>query len=493
MTIDPPTARAFGAHHPGQSPLATVGLQQQLAPSSRALLMQWTAPLVLVVALAAQTAPNEHVDTWPDGSIKLRSQVDDQGRKHGTTEAFAETGKRTLLASYVGGQRQGSWREWRDDGSKLRVLTYQNDQLHGFCEEFHPDGKSASVGEYRQGKRTGRWVDTDATGGRKRTAEFREGVRHGAVSIQVGAKVVSRQTWKNGDLLQLDGLQPFPVHSERLRKELRTILEARPAALDPKDSHAASRHAALARLTAYRHLCGLTNLGLTLVPEWNQRCDAAAEVCRRLGELDHHPRCPDGMDPARYQLGAEGARNSNLANDRTMAASVDSYMDDSDPSNIDRVGHRRWCLNPAMRKVGFGSAGEYQAMWAVDASGTAPKGVDVVCYPPCGFVPVDLFGPRHACSITRITGSAVKPTELRVTIRNLDDDYVPAGLPLDLDHCAVAGGGAGTGTTIVFRAKALEVTPGRRYFVEVSIDGGKTLAHRYVFEFCAAVAESAAK
>ena len=80
-----------------------------------------------------------------------------------------------------------------------------------------------------------------------------------------------------------------------------------------------------------------------------------------------------------------------------------------------------------------------------------------------------------------------------VTIRNLDDDYVPVGQPLELDHCALAGDGFGAGTVIVFRSVNLEVAPGRRYFVEVSIDGGKTIAHRHVHEFCAAVAGSAAK
>jgi hypothetical protein len=40
----------------------------------------------------------------------------------------------------------------------------------------------------------------------------------------------------------------------------------------------------------------------------------------------------------------------------------------------------------------------------------------------------------------------------------------------------------------VFRAKNLLVAIGARYLVEVSIDAGKSPAHRYVVEFCEPVA-----
>ena len=45
-------------------------------------------------------------------------------------------------------------------------------------------------------------------------------------------------------------------------------------------------------------------------------------------------------------------------------------MNDGDDYNIDRVGHRRWILNPPMEKTGFGwvygSHGTYAAMYAFD-------------------------------------------------------------------------------------------------------------------------------
>jgi hypothetical protein len=52
------------------------------------------------------------------------------------------------------------------------------------------------------------------------------------------------------------------------------------------------------------------------------------------------------MDDKRYQQGVEGAGHSNLAVSGAVVDSVDNYMDDSDPGNVGRLGHRRWCLNP---------------------------------------------------------------------------------------------------------------------------------------------------
>jgi hypothetical protein len=171
--------------------------------------------------------------------------------------------------------------------------------------------------------------------------------------------------------------------------------------------------------------------------------------------------------------------------------SVDDYMDDSDPTNIDCVGHRRWCLNPAMRRVGFGTADAFHAMWAFDRSGKAPRGMAAVYYPPQGFVPVDLCEAHHAFSIILLRGGAPKTESLHVNVRKLDDDYIPEGDPLTLDHCQVAQDGPPTGPCVVFRAPSIEVAPGRRYLVEVSFDGGKSQEHRYVVEFTEATGAAA--
>lgn len=446
--------------------------------------------LVGAAASAQEPAPQEdptlRVERYSSGATMLRYHVDEEGKPHGVFEAFVESGARTLLASFDHGQRHGIWKEWRADGRRIRSLTYLHDILHGECEEFHPNGERKSIGQYREGRRHGKWIETDAEGRRKKIAEYRDGLLDGSVRITLGEKVLTRQEWKRGLLVRLDDIEPFPVAKDVLRKDLGAILEAAPA-IDPRDPLSAERQSALRRLSAYRRLCGLSFAGMTLDPDWNARCDAAAEICRRIGRLDHSPPKPDGMDEDRYRLGADGASHSNLAIAGSLAGSVDSYMNDSDPSNIDRIGHRRWCLNPAMRKTGFGSDGRFHAMWSMDASGSAPKGMDAVLYPPRGYTPVDLFSADRAFSIAILRGGAPKADELRVFVRPLDSDYLPAGPALPLDHCAVAGPGYGSLACIVFRARGILVAPGSRYLVEVSQDAGKTLSFRYVVEFCEAV------
>lgn len=443
--------------------------------------------LAASAAFAQQETPGARLETWPDGSPRRQWSVDDAGREHGKVEEFAADGTRTLLAFYAHGVLDGDQRQWREDGTRQRFAHYRKGVLDGRYEEFDAENRSVLQGVYKDGERNGTWTEVEGGGRRVRTASFRAGVLHGTRKIQIDGKLRSKQQWKDGLLVQLDDLKPFDRTSTALCEELQAILVAEPKALDPKDPLAARRQEALRRLQAYRHLCGLSWRDMTLVDDWNLRCDAAAEACRMLGRLDHRPPRPDGMAADRHALAFDGASHSNLAIGGSLARSVDQYMDDSDPSNIDRIGHRRWCLAPAMQRTGFGSSGNFHAMWSMDASGSAPKGLATVCYPPRGYVPVDLFSARRAFSITLLRGGAPKADGLAVRVRELDVDYVPADEPLALDHCDVAAGGFGAGATIVFRPVGIVVQPGRRYLVEVSSDGGRTDDHRYVVEFCAAV------
>lgn len=457
-----------------------------MAPSFRSNATFLGVALGLAVTLAAQ-APTELIEHWPDGTVRLRQQVDDQGRPHGVREEFAQNGTRILYATFRTGLRDGPFREWTEGGVRIRDHSFKADVLHGRYEDLYSNGRSQAVGEFRLGQRHGRWVEQDLSGARRRTSDYRQGLLHGQVRIQQDGKLLSRQQWQDGELVQLDDLRPFPVPRAELQALLSRVLDAPLPDLDPADPIAGNRWHALRRLQAYRALCGLPWQEMTLVPEWNLRCDAASEACRLLGGLTHTPSQPPGMDDARFRLAREGAGSSNLAVGSTLVRSVDQYMDDSDPSNIDRIGHRRWCLNPAMRKTGFGSDDRYHAMWSMDGSGGAPKGLDAVFYPPRGHVPVDFFSARRAFSIAPLKGSVPKPDELQLAVRALDDEYLPAGEPLALDHAAVIGGGYGSGPCIVFRPVGIRVQPGQRYLVEVGSSNDKTPQFRYVIEFVPAI------
>lgn len=103
-----------------------------------------------------------------------------------------------------------------------------------------------------------------------------------------------------------------------------------------------------------------------------------------LGEEDyltHYPDRPSVLEDSSYDSlfndAYAGASHSNLHAiwEGNSATSILSYMNDSDVSNISRVGHRRWIMNPPMKKTGFGVADldyEWQifAMYAADKSGS---------------------------------------------------------------------------------------------------------------------------
>lgn len=93
-------------------------------------------------------------------------------------------------------------------------------------------------------------------------------------------------------------------------------------------------------------------------------------------------------------------------------------MNDGDTYNIDRVGHRRWILNPPMEKTGFGwvygSHGTYAAMYAFDNL-YEPTDYYGVAWPAQN-MPVEFFGSSYPWSISmgkEVDKSAVKVTLVR--------------------------------------------------------------------------------
>lgn len=93
-----------------------------------------------------------------------------------------------------------------------------------------------------------------------------------------------------------------------------------------------------------------------------------------------------------YKEARSASSTSNLSAGYTLVGSVDSWMEDSDASNIAGVGHRRWQLNPVLGKVGFGFAlgeggyGAYAAEKVMDKSGSGCA-YDFVSWPASGNFP----------------------------------------------------------------------------------------------------------
>lgn len=255
---------------------------------------------------------------------------------------------------------------------------------------------------------------------------------------------------------------PAPHPPEELRNGLE-LLRTRLKSLGVGDP-ATEREAALVRLRMYRYLCGLSHAELVLDERLNEEAVAAAEICRRLGKLTHDPENP-GMAPDDYARAYRGASSGNLASGiSSLVRAVDGWMDDSDAANIDVLGHRRWCLFPPLQRLGFGRTEGWCAMWAHDSSGSEPCHLPAICYPPPGLVPIDMFRPNHAWSVSlnpRLFRRP-RPGEIRVQVQDAK------GVAIELENETLETKGYGIDNCIIFRPRDFATTVGARYAVTIS-------------------------
>lgn len=421
---------------------------------------QVSAVLELSAALELPAAGEEVVESWPNGNPRRVYEVDEQGRKDGDFAEFRMDGELAIEAEYRAGELHGRYKRYRRGGEVELDCTYKKGLLDGRYRTFDAEGDVLVDGSYDEGRKDGRF------------------------EIRRGGDVVSRQKWVDGELVELDGFDdPFPRSVAALRAEIdairaRTIEPVLESSyegdIDPE--LAASRVLALKRLMEYRALSGLRYADMELDDKKNWHCSAAAKMLTIIGRLDHTPKNP-GMPDEEYDVAYIGTSRSNLAMGNTLPGSIDGYMDDSDPSNIDAVGHRRWCLNPAMKETGFGIDGRFSAMWSFDESGAAGSW-DHVAYPAPGYYPTSHFGDHHAFSV-RFPGGVTngkEPSDFVIEIAALDGDYAPAAT-LALDHVSISGG------QLVFRAQGLACEPGRAYRVRIGEVGRRKpqpLLHYYV-------------
>jgi hypothetical protein len=254
----------------------------------------------------------------------------------------------------------------------------------------------------------------------------------------------------------------------------------------PLDELAADRELALRQLRAYRYLVGVPHHDLALDATLNAYAHAGAEICAALGDITHEPANP-GWPKERYDAGYHGAHGSNLHQGHRACTSVRGYMDDSDPSNVDRVGHRCWCMNPAMQRTGFGHLDGFTAMWAGDRSRAQVPEVAFVALPAPGFAPAPWFGPRWAWSVSLDPKHFDAPVtgRTKARIEPVGAEFLPTGEPLALDYENVKQDSVGIPYLVVFRPAQLSLDPGRRY--RVTLDGlfhkGKPIELRYYVEF----------
>lgn len=221
-----------------------------------------------------------------------------------------------------------------------------------------------------------------------------------------------------------------------------------------KGAGASLQNVFLSRLRQHRYIAGVP-FEIGWDTKGQELAEKASYICAKLNQMTHTPSKPAGMSDAEYQICSTGAGQSNLYTGLTEpVACIDGWMDDSDEKNIDRVGHRRWCLNPPLSKSAFGTVGNYSAMWVYDMSGPPmSQDYDMIGYPARGYMPIQFFGPKIAWSCTPNLSKfeGFDEAQIKVTVNLADAKLNPVGQPLKLDFFKVSSTPVGGGPAIIFR------------------------------------------
>lgn len=178
-------------------------------------------------------------------------------------------------------------------------------------------------------------------------------------------------------------------------------------------------NSAIKMLNQVRYIAGIS-YNVSLNNEAVAKTQAASLVNSVNDTLSHTPEKPSDMEDDLYQLGAKGAGSSNLGAgyDTINSSIVNGYMDDGDSSNIDRVGHRRWILNPKMSATGFGYCEGYTALYAFDGNNKSASEYGVAW--PAQTMPTDYFGVDYPWSISM--GYEVNKDSVQVKLVRLSDN-----------------------------------------------------------------------
>lgn len=183
---------------------------------------------------------------------------------------------------------------------------------------------------------------------------------------------------------------------------------------------------AVKMLNCVRYIAGIS-YNVKVTDSYNSLAQTATLVNYVNNRLSHYPEKPADMDESLYELGVEGASSSNIAWASWKGCSmnwtiVDSWMEDGDDYNIDRVGHRRWLINPKMKYTGFGAVsgnrGTYSAVYAFDTKNSKAAEYGVAW--PAQNMPVEYFGAGFPWSVSM--GSTVDISSVKVKLTRESDN-----------------------------------------------------------------------
>ena len=184
-----------------------------------------------------------------------------------------------------------------------------------------------------------------------------------------------------------------------------------------------TRTGALAVLNVFRYVAGLPEV--VNDPEYEEYAQAAALLNAVDGYISHYPDQAENVSDDLYEIGAYGAANSNLASGflNFFVALRHGWIADDNAANASHVGHRRWALNPAMAKTGFGYVEQRDGFFSMYATDTGRRGpLEKLVAWPARKTPTFLFSPTMGWSLS--VDATLKPSQISVTLERKSDGRV---------------------------------------------------------------------
>jgi len=193
-------------------------------------------------------------------------------------------------------------------------------------------------------------------------------------------------------------------------KAVTTVFAENPVVTKPYSPGALTPEFLVNGLNMFKFVRYLADLSENIVytDELNDIGQHGAVILAAIGQLTHTPSKPADMPEAFYKKAYNSTKTANIHMNTAKTASlqdaVRGFCDDSDEGNIDRLGHRRWMLNPKLGKVGFGyassSAGNFIPIQIFDKSNTEKIDADYVLWPNKGYFPSGFFATTQAWSVS---------------------------------------------------------------------------------------------
>lgn len=181
---------------------------------------------------------------------------------------------------------------------------------------------------------------------------------------------------------------------------------------------------ALTLLNNVRYIAGLSPVSYSTVDAVGVQATALLSAVN--GSISHNPRFPAEMPSDLYALAHQYAGRSNLAagNLTLNDAILNGWIYDSDSSNLNSLGHRRWCLNPQMKETAFGAVtntgsgySNYYAMYAFNCG--LNSDIHNIAWPST-YTPLSYFKDNSAWSIS--LGADVIASATTVQLTRLSDN-----------------------------------------------------------------------